>query len=790
MEIIKFEEQKDINEFFEVALSRRNLIPIIGSGFTKGEQSQYGKVPDGKLLQEIMIQKICEKSSDIKEQDFEEQGYKFSDVADEFFKKVSPKDYKAILRKLFLNVTLDSTKKQFLKINWPYLYTLNIDDAIENHSKFEPVLPYKKLSDQLNDLNCVFKMHGDVKEELKYDQLPNVIFSKEQYIKSLESNSDILNYFQSDYSSKNIIFIGCSLEDELDLKYAISTTTNINNPRLTRLYITSNEPKGLRRSRLEDFGITKILLIDDYTYFYKYLFSIYDNLRFFGEKPFEQFKNPIITVCEKELSDNKDFLLDVVGRKSSECSLPYFVGERSIYQEIVRKIPDEVVTVISGKRFSGKSFLSKILLALLQDKDVYLFPSNISFNNDQIKDLIKLQNAYLIFDTNCLDAHNVSILGSLLDELKDKKLKAIIINNKSDNLVNNAASMLTNNNYFLLNDKLTNTEISHINDRLSEIGLIKIQPDKSLLDNCFRAFEAYKASLPIRSGSLSEKEFILTVLLSTDGKVYSIIFNIFSILKSEVDEYVSKLSPFIEYGNTGSVELHHHSGYKIICNSSSWLFKILNEYKETHGHKKVAEIICKIVEKLLEKKNFQYLYKKVITFDNLNQIFSGKSKGEAGLILNIYEKLERILYNDDHFWLQRAKSILYLKWSDMESLRLAKDYAKKAYFDSTNDKFKTYATTTIALIHGRIAAISNFSNRIDLIDAIYWYHSGLQENQYNKRYVDEILRKTKKKGSDITGLCNYILQNNLELESNEKKNAEFIIKKVFDSNRYSSKMRN
>lgn len=783
MEIIQFNKQAELWEFFTTAFSRRNLIPIIGSGFTRGEKSRIGQVPNGREFQDIMIKQICKYFSEISEEDFKKEGYKFSEVANEFFKRVPKEAYKRLLRNHFTDVDLEKIKKKFLKINWPYIYTLNIDDAIENNSKFKPVRPYKKLSDFVNDLNCVFKMHGDVIEELTYDELPNIIFSQEQYIKSLERNAYILNFFQSDYSSKNTIFIGCSLDDELDLKYAISTSEDIRNVNVSKIYVTSDEPKGLRKSRLEDFGITKILLVDDYQGFYRFLFEIYDKLRFFEEKPFDQFKNPTIEICEKNLNKNKEYLLDVMGAKSSEYTLPCFVEEREISNRIIKEILNEVVTVISGKRFSGKTFLAKILVKLLQDKDVYFFPSSVSFNTSEINDLIKLERSYLIFDTNSIDINNVSGLGNLISEFRKVKTNIIIIVNKSDNLVNSAASMLTNNNYFNLKNKLTIKEVNIVNKKLSEIGLIKLDKKMTLLDNCFRAFEAYKERIPFDAEKLTDKEFILSVILSSDGKVYSILFNLFGINKSEADVYVDKLSPFIEYQNISTIELHQHSGYKISSNSSSWLFKILNEYKNKLGHNKVAKNICEIVNELIKNKVFGHLYKKIITFDNLNQIFSVKGKGEAGLILNLYEKLEPILYNDNHFWLQRAKSILNLKRENIQSLKLARDYAKKAYYDSF-DKLQINAITTLALIFGRIAAIQSFDNKNDLENAINWYYMALQETQYNKRYIRDILKKTKRRNNDIKNLCNFLLKNETYLGTNERKNAEYIINKVFQSNLY------
>lgn len=70
----------------------------------------------------------------------------------------------------------------------------------------------------------MYKLHGDASFEAKYIDSPdeeNIIFSNSQYLKSISSDRNIyiLNYLKSDLSGKVILFIGCSLNDESDLKY-------------------------------------------------------------------------------------------------------------------------------------------------------------------------------------------------------------------------------------------------------------------------------------------------------------------------------------------------------------------------------------------------------------------------------------------------------------------------------------------------------------------------------------------------------------------------------------------
>lgn len=778
MKIIKFENNEIFAKTFRSSFIRRNIVPIIGAGFTNGENTVNSKVPDGKKFREIMKKEICKHYPDIKEEDFENEGYKFSEIANEFFKRVPSDIYKKILKERFTKVRLSASKKNFLKINWPYIFTLNIDDAIEKNSQYEAVRPYRKLSNDCSELNCVYKMHGDVYEELTYDEPPNVIFSQEQYIKSLEANSSILNFFQSDYSSKNIIFIGCSLEDELDLKYAISTSTSEKLSNIERIFITGNEPTGLRRSRLEDFGISLVLLLDDYNEFYDFLFEIYDNIRFDEEKPFEIFKNPKIDICDIGSTHNKEFLLDVAGAKSAERILPFFTCDRDLISEIIKVVDNETVTVICGKRFSGKTFCAKNLAKQLQKRDVYYFPSNISLGKADIADISKIEDSYVIFDTNSINISSSEAIGSLIDIFVKKNTKLILFVNKSDSILNSIVSRLTNNNYFHLNNKFSDRESSLLNKRLSRIGLIKYKNSCTLIDNCYRAFKLYKKEVPFDTKKITDKEFLTTIILASDGKVYSVIFNLLEITKQQVDKYINKLSPFIEYQEVDRLEQHQHSGFKVVSNSSSWLFRILSEYKDDYGHNKVAEGVKQVVGLLIENQAYSYLYKKIITFDNLNQLFSGEERGEAGLILNIYEKLEELLYDDNHFWLQRAKSIRNLKRHSIKDLKLATDFAKKAFYDTTKDQLQVNATSTLALLYTRIINLQRYVDHTDVKEAINWTYGALQKTQLNTHYRQDILRKAKLPESDIINLCKFLLHNTVQLNREETKQAEFIVNLV------------
>ena len=66
----------------------------------------------------------------------------FSEVADlyESDDYVSSDERRQYIKKSFKGVKLNEPRISFKKIEWPYIYTLNIDDGIEENSRFKQVI--------------------------------------------------------------------------------------------------------------------------------------------------------------------------------------------------------------------------------------------------------------------------------------------------------------------------------------------------------------------------------------------------------------------------------------------------------------------------------------------------------------------------------------------------------------------------------------------------------------------------------------------------------------------------
>ena len=119
-----------IEDFREVLLQsfkNKSLIPVVGSGLSCGAKACKGTVPSGSEYKDFMIQSIIEhmKPNEAEIKDIE--ALSFSKVCDLYEDDDNvPKSIRInYLKNNFMNVKLDDNRRKFLKINWPYIYTLN-----------------------------------------------------------------------------------------------------------------------------------------------------------------------------------------------------------------------------------------------------------------------------------------------------------------------------------------------------------------------------------------------------------------------------------------------------------------------------------------------------------------------------------------------------------------------------------------------------------------------------------------------------------------------------------------
>jgi hypothetical protein len=211
MRVLELRDEKT-EAMIVTMLQKRNLVPVLGAGFSKGSTTQSACVPAADEFRTTMLAIL---SAHVGSDADYLNGKRFAEVAEYFLNPdfVPTTVVKDTIRKYFTGVTLSSDRKAFLSCPWPYIYTLNIDDAIESNSRFRnKVVPNRPISNTSKQLPCVYKVHGDAADELIYDEPSKIIFSTAQYVRSLTTNMSMLNSLKTDLTEQNILFVGCSLD--------------------------------------------------------------------------------------------------------------------------------------------------------------------------------------------------------------------------------------------------------------------------------------------------------------------------------------------------------------------------------------------------------------------------------------------------------------------------------------------------------------------------------------------------------------------------------------------------
>lgn len=122
--------QEGLEQMARLAI-RRSLIPVFGAGFTAGCPSACGVVPDANDALSSMRDMVCESSTcPFTYQDLSEMN--FFEISDLFFEYTSAEKRAEYFEKCYTDVHLYPHQIKFLMdINWPYAYTINVDDGIE-----------------------------------------------------------------------------------------------------------------------------------------------------------------------------------------------------------------------------------------------------------------------------------------------------------------------------------------------------------------------------------------------------------------------------------------------------------------------------------------------------------------------------------------------------------------------------------------------------------------------------------------------------------------------------------
>lgn len=771
-----FENDETIN-FLKNAVRASSSVPFIGTGFTGGERASGSTVPMGKAWLAIMKQDILlhAKGGSPSAKDLEEMS--FNDVSDLYFSWpiVPISDIKKRLGDNFFQVDIVSNVKQtFLHFPWPYVYTLNLDDAIERAINGIKVLPYKK-SGRHPDRRYVYKLHGDVVDLLAASshQELSAIFGTKQYIESLHRNESMLADLANDLAEKNLIFIGCSLTNELDLLFAISKIESKSEPaKGLRILICGEEPvKFSEQKKLNDYGITDVIVVSNYQSFYAFIGDLAHDQ--------EDLSNPLSQFAFKEPPKSAP----TIKQRIQYMLQANWKGDTFKYSEVrdceerfLSKIGSQPLVAVWGRRFSGKTTLLQRGLNRSRDRKRFFVPSSASVSDRLLNQILQAKDSLVAIDSGALLPAQLRRLALSSSRLETNRTCVALALPRAD--------LNTLGRDFDFEHAVENVDFRFSFNESKAIDLVldphgyqKWASHKTILDNVFTIAESDITARLIGSDTpllgrvadyarrwkfdgLGRLQFMALYYLAVRQRMYSKTLRVLA--KAEGAQYMAPALlesmardwlPFVEAEEPdSSSRVAENSGEMVASNSFAWLRVLLTKISEKAGHKASAQMISDLYLAVHDVDSDPF---DLILYDNLNSIYETRASNQTdwsgALIRQVYEGVASKLAQDPDYWLQRAKAVYYIS-NDAADLRIAAAYCEKG-LKERHHKSWSNAQLTRANILGKACLLEGYSVDENISQALRAYVDVIEDAHLNPAYIDELLKKSKGGRHYMSKLC-------------------------------------
>ena len=660
-----------------------------------------------------------------------------------------------------------------MTIPWPYVYTLNIDDAIERNSDFRYVVYSNRLVRKsiFDECKCVIKLHGDITEMLSYEDSVSEIFDQSQYVASLHKNVSLLNRLTHDISYQNLLYIGCSLSDEIDL---LSVSTSFTPNENARFFCTTKVPARMEQINLERYRITHCIVFNSYQEIYDSIYEAAQEAERITPTEIDYYRIYKFTPLNEEFDLNKSYLFHGKSliNKDRSITLPYFFISRDVTNQLIENIRIYSLQFLLGGGCSGKTYVAIDVASRIRDRDVFVFESKESLSDPALQSLLERKNCLIIVDSNVLNIRQIERLIRSKDSLKKQNISVLIIENKTNRDLAGLIQLLELTGAIEFNsipqinlsNKFNERETDDINQRLVTATLGVFSGKKSVADNiieCSHNLIQKNRFDKIVPHFANERQIACLIALAIENKVYSSRAIELDLLP-EIHEQEKSSKPLIEVESTWSFETSpsNNSPTKYVANAEYWLYAQLFEFSKTKKNQELIILAYRhIILRLIDtygKPNLLFSdkyaqYKPYILFDNINQIF--KSQGLI-LIRGIYENLNDLLSTDPNYMHQRAKcyirSACFEKNIPNKLAFLEKAYRdasvsystfEKRYEDTKNEKIlisiaHVEYTKALALCHQ--SKINDYKNPIENTRAVEILYKALSSpyNSYDFAKTD------------------------------------------------------
>jgi len=446
---------------------------------------------------------------------------------------------------------------------------------------------------------------------------------------------------------------------------------------------------------LEDYGINAVIIVENYRSFYIDFVNAFHRLKADEDVKEYPYCNPKID----DISTNRDMTIKYFAKETifdTQKNVFYKSGmhiSRAILKTIIEDLNKHDALIIQGRRFSGKTNLLCSLVECFTEYETVFFPSDVVYDEEIVQTMFnEKKNTLFLFDSNSLSEYAYREVAYSIEKLRLNGNKLVIAVNSKD---------------LFLSESLS-TEIVHISPRFydeNELKNINIAADKYSLirrrrydtniDFIKRIIDEQRIDIELNLGipiGFTKNERIILFLLCLNDKLYFGDISSMGISFREVEVLLNGMKGIVEKIPVSRGENSRHSSEKLIHNSKYVLLGIMNSFTP----EEIIETITLIVSKTISDRTQKRLYVETVLFDTLNQFF-GKKSGAGKIIYDIYNELQKYLYDNMDYWLQRSKSIYRLNPQNKDELIKAYRYAKKANLDG-DDRIKAKSSLTLSLI--------------------------------------------------------------------------------------------
>lgn len=725
-------QKKELKDLFFNYFKQKNFVPIIGSGYTRGEKTSRGVVPSVDDLKGKLYSILTNNTSLDEEEKEELKKFDFFSFADLFWNMVDDsRSKKKIMTELsdyinsnFTRVNVENTNKRLLfGCNWKYVYTINYDDAIEtiysNLGKdISVVLPFDSINQYKQDKQDsldLYKLHGDAKRFYSTGEKKYLIMGKKQYLGIIgdEENKDLRIALSTDFASSNLIFIGCSLTDELDILLSSENGLVIKKKKNSEsrcffVAYTSESNQNVSYNKISllqysQYGITDIIIVSkaDFPLFYQFLKEISDSTNS-TQKPFENFRFFNILEENGSIPDKINYIFENRAiPQNGNITLPPFFTRRTVAGEIINDFNNgtshTALSVIRGNHFSGKTYVLLDILKNYQNQSIFYFKSGIQVNDDMLTKLFQMNNSIFLFDENTINSAQIysTISQATLEKLEKKNNKLVICINRNIGIF---TPYFYENKQYLKNEVkiyelpsfLEGAEVKHFNEEIGNLGISNYKKHETILDYALRIHkESLKNNTSISLpdyriwNNIKKEEHkallkILIILSNQDAILMS------TAIKMNIDNDIMRycknnntpLHDIIQMEMLAEEEMYRssHDCVRFCTNSRYWIYRCLFNYSETkQDYDTISSAYFEIVSNLLEQINYETvdkrtkakLFNKLKAYyflDSIQDLFFHTdittTKGSITLIGKIYDKLLPVMKNNYQFLHQKAKFLL------------------------------------------------------------------------------------------------------------------------------------